>query len=138
MMLHFRKKKKYVMDIKTADKTLQNVFAACNKEPNSIPFDKLLLRQKLNTKGYTCRMWISFAILLLTFLAPLAFKPSSFKLASSASSDRNIQIVESHTEDNGQEFVLTLMGDDIDYDHITMTDQHGNSYQTISCDPDAG
>ena len=42
----FRKKKTYQMDIKSADTTLQNIFAACNETPNTVPFDKLLLRQK--------------------------------------------------------------------------------------------
>ena len=37
------------MDIKQAGETLQNIFAACEQEPNKVPFDKIVLRQKANT-----------------------------------------------------------------------------------------
>ena len=40
-MFGFKAKKRYEMDIKTADKMLQNVFAACDTQPNKVPFDKL-------------------------------------------------------------------------------------------------
>ena len=48
----FRKKKNYEMNIDTANAILQNVFAAEAKAPNTIPFDKLVLREKANTRFY--------------------------------------------------------------------------------------
>ena len=43
-------KKTYQMNIDKANDTLQNVFAACNKAPNTIPFDKLVLQQAAHTR----------------------------------------------------------------------------------------
>jgi len=38
---NFSHRDKYQIDTKTADQILQNVFAACNKRPNKIFFEKL-------------------------------------------------------------------------------------------------
>ena len=42
-------RKRHQMDLKQADATLQNVFKACDIPPNTVAFDRLALRRKLNT-----------------------------------------------------------------------------------------
>lgn len=79
--MFFRKKKIYSMDLKQADSTLQNVFAACDKKPNAISFDKLRLRQKLNTRVYDRILLLISVLLLLTFLSPFAVSPMTEFLA---------------------------------------------------------
>ena len=66
-------KQEYQLDIKSADQTLQNIFAACNVSPNTVPFDKLILRQKVRLRPYNICLIITFILLLLTLTAPLPF-----------------------------------------------------------------
>lgn len=75
--MFFKKKKKYQMNIQQADTALQNIFAACEQKPNTVPFDKLLLRQKLNTRIYDRLLILTGLLLLCTFLSPLAVAPVS-------------------------------------------------------------
>lgn len=73
--MFFGRKNKYEMNMDTANTILQNVFASESKIPNTVPFDKLVLRQKANTRFYDRILIILFLVLLLTFLSPLAFTP---------------------------------------------------------------
>lgn len=68
-----RKKKEEKLSIEQADIALQNIFAACNMPPNTIPFDKIVLRQKVNTLFFKVSISVASAALLLTLLAPLPF-----------------------------------------------------------------
>ena len=68
--MFFYKKHRYEMDIKLANETLQNIFAACDRAPNTIPFDKLVLRQKTNTRLYNILLIITAILFLLTLLFP--------------------------------------------------------------------
>lgn len=131
-----RKKKTYTMDIKLADETLQNVFAACEQPPNTIPFDKLILRQKLNTKSYSIRMWISLAILILTFFAPLLLKSSTFKITYPEHVSCDINLIEHHVQDNL--LFLTVSGDTVDYERIYMETANADVYSPISYDAESG
>lgn len=40
------------MNIDSANAALQNIFAACDQKPNTMPFDTILLRQQANTRSY--------------------------------------------------------------------------------------
>ena len=71
----FKKNKQYQMDMDAANAALQNIFAACDKAPNTIPFDKIILRQNANTKPYNVLIIITSILLLLTFLGPLTVVP---------------------------------------------------------------
>lgn len=72
-----KKKKKYHMNIDTANETLQNVFSACEKEPNTIPFDKIVLRNRFNRFFYNICMLILCICFVLLLLCPLAFLPKA-------------------------------------------------------------
>ena len=67
----FVKKRKYQMNKKQADATLQKVFAACSQPPNKTAFDKLLLRRQADTGLLDHMMLLTAVILLLTLLSPL-------------------------------------------------------------------
>lgn len=69
--------KKHHMDLKQADATLQNVFKACHIPPNTVAFDRLALRRKLNTRIYNRLLAVTALLLLLAFLLPLAVSPAS-------------------------------------------------------------
>lgn len=72
--------KKYALDIASADSALQNIFAAVGQTPNSVPFNKLVLRQKAVLKPYNIMLTICILLLVFTALCPLCFyvgKPSA-------------------------------------------------------------
>ncbi len=75
--MFFKKRNVYEIDMIQANNTLQNVFAACNQAPNTIPFDKLVLRNQLDTKIYNRLLIITSIALLFTFLSPLFIVPAS-------------------------------------------------------------
>jgi len=128
----FDKKKKYSIDNAAANEMLQNVFAAYNKEPNTIPFDKLVLRRKISTRSYKIGMFITAFLLLLTFLSPLAFPHSPAKITNVNSSHSGIEIVGHHIEKGI--FYLTLSTDDIDYKDSYMVNADNVMFSAISFD----
>lgn len=73
--MRFHKTKKYKLDTAQANQALQNIFAACDNKPNTIPFDKLILRQKMNTGKYDKLLLVTYIALFLTFISPLVIVP---------------------------------------------------------------
>ena len=69
----FQKKKSIQLDIELADATLQSIFEACDLSPNSIPFDKIVLRQKVETIYFNTCILFCIPFLLVTLLAPIPF-----------------------------------------------------------------
>lgn len=104
----FTKKKTYQMDISSANETLQNVFANCEKEPNTIPFDKLLLRQKANTVSVSIGKIICLFMLFLLITIPIATirMPAHLVDLSGASSIK----IESHYVENGILYLAVIGG----------------------------
>ena len=50
--MFFHKKNRYELDMTTANNALQNILSTCNQPVNTIPFDKLVLRKKVNAASY--------------------------------------------------------------------------------------
>ena len=65
------KKNTYRMDPRMADATLQNVFASCNRQPNTISFDVLSLRLQNNAAPYTVGMILSGIVFFLVLVFPV-------------------------------------------------------------------
>lgn len=63
-------RKKYTLDVAVAGATLQNVFETCNQAPNTIPFDKLVLKQEADTDKYDKWLVLTFIIFILTAILP--------------------------------------------------------------------
>ena len=61
----------------TANNALQNILSTCNQPVNTIPFDKLVLRKKINAASYNRLMVATAVIFVLTFLSPLVIAPLS-------------------------------------------------------------
>lgn len=116
-------KKKNQMDIETANQTLQNVFAACNHKPNSIPFETIVSQRKANTGYVTICMWICIVFLIATLLSPLCFYQTSFHVSDLLSISEFITIEEHSFADDC--FTIKLKGDNIDYDKISIMDEGG-------------
>ena len=104
------KNKKYQMDMDTANAALQNILAACDQAPNTIPFDKIVLRQKANTKPYNRLIVLTAVLLLLTFLSPLTIVPIATRLEPYFT-PKPIKLVKDYIEDDI--LYLQFSGDDI-------------------------
>ena len=76
-MMFFHKKNRYELDMTTANNALQNILSSCNQPVNTIPFDKLVLRKKVNAASYNRLIVATTLIFVLTFLSPLAIVPLS-------------------------------------------------------------
>ena len=68
------RRKIYNMDRKAANKMLQNIFEACEQQPNATSFDTILFRSIANTTLVRTCKWIAIVMLFLTIASPLAFK----------------------------------------------------------------
>ena len=75
-----RKKKRNNIDKAQANQILQNVFQACNQQPNNMTVDQLLERKKAMVHPYNVWIVVSIVALVLTFLSPLALNPMSNRI----------------------------------------------------------
>ena len=106
-------KKYYTLDAAQANATLQNVFAACDAKPNTVPFDKILLRSKANVRSFTIGKIVTLLFLILLFCFPLLLPKPSTKIVTMDSSAQTIYVEDHFIQEN--QFFLFLMGDNIDY-----------------------
>lgn len=127
----FQKNKTYQMDMNTANATLQNVFAACNQAPNTIPFDKLVLRQKSDTKIYNRLLFVTAVVLTFTFLLPVFIVPASTLITGTASR-RPVALIDDYIEDNI--LILTFTGDAIQYEDAYFEFPDGHIEYALSYD----
>ena len=119
--------------LEAANETLQNVFAAVGQEPNTIPFDKIVLRRKLDTRAFSLWIGIAFAALICTILMPLLFSLPMVRVSSITSSQLVL------TDDYTQEGVLYLTVDGrVDADESYMLSQDGERSDALSYDPSTG
>lgn len=88
----FKKKTTYNMDIATAGKTLENVFAACDTAPNKISFDKIVLQNRQNLFSDNLFIILSAVIFVLSFFAPLCFPHSSIFMSADAGHERPLSV----------------------------------------------
>ncbi len=122
-------KKNFSINQKAASQALQNVLAACDKTPATIPFDKLLLRSKLNTRIYNRLITITVVLLIITFLSPLAVAPMNAFFNKNR--DFSKVVVESDYVSNDILY-LTLIGNDIMYDRAYQIMEDGTKEDPVS------
>ncbi len=118
-------KNKYSMDMNTANDTLQKVFAACDTPPNTIPFDKIVLRQKAHTRTFFIGKWICFICLLLILIAPLAFHDSP-SYSNTASEMNHMKIEKHYIKEN--KFIIYLSGPNLNLSYSYAVTQDGTVF----------
>lgn len=133
--MFYHKNKKYQMDMDTANAALQNILAACDKAPNTIPFDKIVLRQKANTKPYNRLIVLTAVLLLLTFLSPLVIVPIATRLEPYFAPEP-VKLINDYIEDDI--LYLQFSGDDICYDQAYIEFPDGERTSSIPVDTDKG
>lgn len=117
-------RRKYTMDMTTANNILQNVFIAGDMEPNTIPFDKIVLRSKAKTTLVTACMWIGVVMLLLTLLSPLAFTSQQELKITQDETDESVRIVSHQLYTS--EFVMMIEGNKLDYRNVYAAKSDGS------------
>ena len=125
----FHKKKTYYMDIKSADTALQNIFAACDRTPNSVPFDKLVLRQQARTKAYDVLLWVIALIITATILSPLAF--TGFQMPTDSSP---IALINHYIKNDKLYVIMDTGNHTIRYEEAYITSYSGSIYEVVSYD----
>jgi len=131
-MFGFKNKKRYQMDIKTADKMLQNVFAACDTKPNKVPFDKIVLRNKTDIRSERLLICITAFLFILTLITPLFLPKGSAFVSVDPSLGRPLSVL-SH-EMSTDSFLITFEGDKIDISSSYMESLDGNVVYVSSYD----
>lgn len=122
--MRFHKKKSYQLDTAAANSALQNILSSCGQAPNTIPFDKLVLRRKANTAFYNRMLIATATVLLLTFLCPLVIVPASSLFVVEPAS-----LVEDYVKD--ELLYLELSGDHILYAEAYMETDSGAVFQPV-------
>jgi len=123
------------MDMERANATLQNVFAACDQAPNTIPFDKLVLRQKMNTRIYNRMIAITALLIALTFVSPLVIVPMA-NVTNDIFLPKPVSVLKDYVENDI--LYLQLEGDHILYGEAYMESTDGTVYAPISYDKKQG
>ncbi len=129
--MSFRKPKTYQMDIDKANSTLQNVFAACDQAPNTIPFDKIVLRQKVNTRIYNGLLTATALFLLLTFFAPFFIVPASHMMEDILA-PQPVVLLNDYLD--GDILYLQLAGDNILYEEAYLETLDGRKESAVTYD----
>lgn len=133
--MFFHKKNRYELDMTTANNALQNILSTCNQPVNTIPFDKLVLRKKINAASYNRLIIATALIFVLTFLSPLAIIPLS-ELNERLFSPTPAVLTLDYVENN----ILSLKftGENILYEEAFMETLSGEIIAPLSVDRSKG
>lgn len=133
--MFFHKKNRYELDMTTANNALQNILSTCNQPVNTIPFDKLVLRKKINAASYNRLIAATALLFVLTFLAPLAIVPLS-ELSATLFAPAPAELTLDYVENN----ILSLQftGDNILYNEAFMETMSGEIIEPLSVDAAQG
>lgn len=133
--MFFHKKNRYELDMTTANNALQNILSTCNQPINTIPFDKLVLRKKVNAASYNRLIIATALIFVLTFLSPLAIIPLS-ELNERLFSPTPAVLTLDYVENN----ILSLKftGENILYEEAFMETLSGEIIAPLSVDSSKG
>ena len=133
--MFFHKKNRYELDMTTANNALQNILSTCNQPVNTIPFDKLVLRKKVNAASYNHLIAATALIFVLSFLSPLAIVPLSeltAKMLVSTPPELTLDYVENNI------LSLQFTGDNILYTEAFMETMSGEVIEPLSVDASQG
>ncbi len=131
-MFGFKAKKRYEMDIKTADKMLQNVFAACDTQPNKVPFDKIVLRNKTDIRSERLLICITAFLFILTLITPLFLPKGSAFVSVDPSQGRPLSVISHEMKEDS--FNITFEGNRIDISSSYMEGTDGSVVYASSYD----
>jgi hypothetical protein len=124
--------RKYTMDGAAADKTLKNVFQACNLKVTERSLQDLKKNQNKEHISMIVLMMVALAACIVIFLIPFYLYSSPANVTQVGKNSTTL-VVESHHEDKGV-FYLTLSGGEIDYSGIRLVKADGSENNILSFD----
>lgn len=133
-MSFFNNNRKFEMDIHTADSTLQNIFSACRQKPNSVAFQKLLVRRHFRGLFFNLGMAVSILFFILTLLTPYLFLSESISLTTYASQELTL-VSHKHVD---RHFYLTFEPADISVEDCYMINADGKKTPPSKFTPETG
>lgn len=126
-----RKEKKYNIDIETADKVLQNVFAACDSAPNTTKLEEIESRSRQNLLSENIMIVISGVLFLAVFFVPLLF-PHADAFVSADSHIKELKVSDHcMTQDS---FSISFSGYALDVDLSYMEGADGRIVKAVRYD----
>lgn len=128
----FSRHKKYTVDIKTADKILQNVFAESNVTPNTISFETILKKSRLSLVSDNIYLIVSIILFLFTLIGPLFLPRGGMYMSVESSRDRQLSVASHHLAPGT--FTLRFDGPPVDLSATYMVDNEGNEYKARAYD----
>ena len=129
----FRRNKVYSINKKAANEALQNVFAACEQEPNTQSLDVLLIKNIANTTLVKTGKWMSIVLLILVLLCPMVFYMAG-KDQGAGPHKTDITVTSHYLDQENECFVMTLEGSDINYDGIYAKKDDGSVIYPVETD----
>lgn len=121
----------YKIDLETADNLLQNVFAACDTTPNTVPLKKIEKRNRQNLFTDNLLIIIAIVIFVISFFVPLCF-PHSPIFVSVDSRARELTVV--NHEMTADSFSIAFDGLALDYESSYMQAIDGTIVKASSYD----
>lgn len=109
---------KYNINSKVANETLQNVFAACEVEPNETPLEVIRVWNIANAAVVKAGFWIANILLIIILLMPFAFRTSDKANVKEQTSRADVQVAGHYIDKEENCFVMILSGSGIVYDEI--------------------
>ncbi len=119
------------LSVNQADETLQNVFLACHKRPNTIPISEFILRQKENKWFFRTTFPLCVLFLVLTFLAPIPFLAANQKAPGSTLKMGNINLIDDYVKDD---ILYLTMSSDLDPTQCYMELEDNTKISPVSYD----
>lgn len=128
----FDNDKKSQMDLETADAILQNVFKACDAEPNKISLKKLEEKAAVNYRTDNVLIIVAAVLLFISILIPLFFKSAQFFVSVDEKSSRPLAIT-SH-EMTTEQLSMSFEGPKVDISKTYIEANDGTIIKPINFD----
>lgn len=128
--------KKYSMNYDEAQDTLQSIFDACDVSHNTVPFDKIMLKSRIEVRPISHVKHIAILFLILVIISPLTFKKNKdFTVLNNGF--RQPLIVSDHQLFD-YSFSMTVKGSGIIYSEIKAIKDNGAIIFPESIDEETG
>lgn len=131
-----KRNKKYIINKKAANDTLQSVFEACEQQPNTKPLEVIEAWTIVNSTVVKVGLWMSVVLLAMVLAMPLAFV--NCKEADDGLRDANVEVVDHYLDEEDGCFVMVLDGVEIDYDGIYAVSNEGKTVFPESTEESTG
>lgn len=129
----FNKPNKYKLNMDDANQVLQNILETQQQPKNTVPFDKLVLRGRVNMRFYNTFLIVLLITLLLTVVAPFTIVPAAQTLLYPTGT---ITLVDDYLKDGC--LYLQVEGTHILYKDAYLVTTDGENHSVISYDKQTG